>query len=309
MAESLGIVIPAYKVRYLEELLDSLCNQTCNNFQTLVVDDASPENVADICQRYEKKLNLRYVRFNTNLGRTDLVAHWNRAVRESGESWITVPGDDDMLDPTCVEAFYNEIARYGDRYDVYSFGVRVIDGDGNRTREEPSRDIDGAGEYLLRRFSNELIPAPVCYVFSKHAFERAGGFVSFPRGWHSDDASFALFAAHTGIKSIANAFASWRVHGGNLSADSASNTAASNSIAAQRFIQWLRDNAGPLALRDHELSDIVNKVAWQMYATARSLPLLSWFSTVWQESGLLKHLGGRSRIRHLYRFGRLRWFA
>lgn len=308
MVEQLGIVIPAYKVRYLEELLDSLCAQTCNNFQTLVVDDASPENVSDICQRYVAKLNLRYVRFSANLGRTDLIAHWNRAVRESGESWITVPGDDDVLDPTCVEAFYDEVARHGDRYDVYSFGARVIDREGTRMREVPSQDIDGAGQFLLRRFSNELIPAPVCYVFSMRAFQRAGGFVSFPRGWHSDDASFALFGAHTGIKSISSAFASWRVHSGNLSADSATNAAASNSIAAQRFIHWLRDNAGPLALSDRDLTDIVNKVAWQMYATARGLPLLSWSSTVWQASGLLKHLGGRSRLRHLLRFGRERWF-
>lgn len=307
MDERLGIVIPAYKVRYLEDLLDSLCAQTCSNFQTLVVDDDSPEDVASICQRYAAKLNLRYVRCSPNLGRTDLVAHWNRAVRESGEPWITVPGDDDLLDPTCVEAFYDELSQHGDRYDVYSFSAREIDGDGKTIREVPSQDINGAGQFLMRRFAGKLVPAPVCYVFSMQAFDRAGGFVSFPRGWHSDDASFALFAARTGIKSIADSFVSWRVHSQNLSADGGANAAQSNAVASQRFLHWLHENAGALALTDHDLATIVNQVAWRMYAPAKGQPLVSWCSTAWEGSGLLKHFGGKSRLRHLWRYGRARW--
>jgi glycosyltransferase involved in cell wall biosynthesis len=307
MDELLEIVIPAYSVRYLEDLLDSLCAQTCNNFKTLVVDDDSPENVADVCQRYVTKLHIRYVHFSPNFGRNDLMAHWNRAVRESSAPWIIVPGDDDMLDPNCVEAFYNELAQHGNRYDVYSFGHRAIDSDGKRIREAPSQDIDSAAQFLMRRFSSYIEASPVCYVFSMRAFERAGGFVSFPRGWHSDDASYALFSSRTGIKSITGAYASWRKHGRSLSDVLDTNTAASNTTASQQFLHWLRDNAATLALTERDLADIVNKVARQMGSIARYQSLAPWCRTVWQASGLLKDLGGRSRLLYLLKFSRWRW--
>ena len=93
----LAIVIPAYKILYLSETLDSLANQTNKNFNVYVGDDCSPDDIASVCKKYEKLISLEYYRFNTNLGKTKLVKQWERCVSRMGEEkWLWLFSDDDI---------------------------------------------------------------------------------------------------------------------------------------------------------------------------------------------------------------------
>lgn len=97
-SDSLDIVIPAYKARFLPVLLQSLAHQRSKNFSVIVCDDASPEPLEPICQEFGERLPIRYVRFERNLGATDLAGHWNRSVALSHAPWVLLPGDDDALE-------------------------------------------------------------------------------------------------------------------------------------------------------------------------------------------------------------------
>jgi glycosyltransferase involved in cell wall biosynthesis len=124
---SLDIVIPAYKAKFLPALLQSLENQNSKNFAVIVSDDASPEPLKPICDEFDDRLRIRYVRFEQNLGATDLAGHWNRSVALSSAQWVLLPGDDDVLEKNCIESFWTTAAACGKQFDVFSFGVRVID--------------------------------------------------------------------------------------------------------------------------------------------------------------------------------------
>lgn len=52
----ISIIVPIYNVEnYLRQCLDSIMNQTYQNFECLLINDGSPDNSADICREYVSK--------------------------------------------------------------------------------------------------------------------------------------------------------------------------------------------------------------------------------------------------------------
>ena len=52
----ISIIVPIYNVeKYLRQCLDSVLNQTYQNFECLLINDGSPDNSADICREYVAK--------------------------------------------------------------------------------------------------------------------------------------------------------------------------------------------------------------------------------------------------------------
>ena len=63
-----SIIIPVYnRPQEVDELLESLCTQTFNDFEVVVVEDGSTEKCEEVCQKYADKLNLNY-HFKPNSG-------------------------------------------------------------------------------------------------------------------------------------------------------------------------------------------------------------------------------------------------
>ena len=72
---TISVVIPGYKQAFLSSALESLSKQTDRSFEVVVGDDGSPENLLQICNAFNDRLQLRYHRFDENLGSRSLVSH------------------------------------------------------------------------------------------------------------------------------------------------------------------------------------------------------------------------------------------
>ena len=123
----LAIVIPAYKSVFLGKTLESISAQTDKNFRVYVGDDASPDNIKIICERYADTLDIIYHRFEDNLGGRDLVSQWERCIGLSSEPWVWLFCDDDIMDPECVSAFYAHLNQTAGLFDLYRFNTTRID--------------------------------------------------------------------------------------------------------------------------------------------------------------------------------------
>ena len=55
-SELISIIVPIYNVeKYLRQCLNSIQNQTYQNFECLLINDGSSDKLADICRRYVDK--------------------------------------------------------------------------------------------------------------------------------------------------------------------------------------------------------------------------------------------------------------
>jgi len=90
---SISVITPTYnKAALLELTLASYLHQTYKSFELVVVDDGSTDNTRQVVERYQSRLNIKYV-FQPNRGRS--VAR-NRAILEATGD-ILVFSDDDRL--------------------------------------------------------------------------------------------------------------------------------------------------------------------------------------------------------------------
>lgn len=102
--DKISIIVPVYKVpeNLLRQCIESLINQSFENIEIILVDDGSPDNCGDICDKYAKKDNRIKVIHQKNRG---LSGARNTGFFEAKGKWITFVDGDDWIDrDTCLKA-------------------------------------------------------------------------------------------------------------------------------------------------------------------------------------------------------------
>jgi glycosyltransferase involved in cell wall biosynthesis len=95
-----SVVLPTYnRVNYLREALSSALNQTYQNFELLVRDNASTEETRKVVQAFCDP-RIRYHRHAENIGQTENVIG---GFREASGEFVTNLHDDDVWEPTFLE--------------------------------------------------------------------------------------------------------------------------------------------------------------------------------------------------------------
>lgn len=107
-----SFVLPAYKATYLSEAIHSILSQTYKDFELIVVNDASPEDVKSVVAGFNDK-RLFYFENKHNIGGKDLVKQWNDYClpKASGE-WVVLASDDDVYAPTYLEEMVKLSRKY-----------------------------------------------------------------------------------------------------------------------------------------------------------------------------------------------------
>lgn len=246
MNKKLAIVIPAYKACFFQDVLDSIAKQSNRDFTLYIGDDASPDDLKSIVAEYEKYIDIKYFRFENNLGRGDLVAHWERCISLSSEPLIWFFSDDDLMPYDGVERILKALQTYGESNVIFRFPLSIVDASGSLKYSNPPFERERISDYdfLLDKLSCRVSSAACEYVFSRDVWERTGGFVKFPVAWCSDDATWAKFASSTnGIISLPGNPVSWR----NAEEKNISNSTCFDREkleATGLFLEWIERNYG-----------------------------------------------------------------
>lgn len=214
----LAIVIPAYKNNYFDQALLSIANQRNKDFTLYIGDDCSPGNLYSIVKKYEDKIPIVYKHFNENLGGKNLVSQWERCIDlVRDEEWIWLFSDDDMMDSTCVENFYNTLKLYAD-FDLFHFNVMQIDENQNiKNNFFDFPEILTSEEFVLNKLQGGNFSTVVEYIFRKSHFYELDRFQTFDLAWGSDDATWIKLGKKHGIRNIANSNVYWRTSPYNIS--------------------------------------------------------------------------------------------
>lgn len=189
--KQLAIVIPAYKATFLKETLDSIAKQTCKDFVLYIGDDASPYDLKAIIDDYANSIDIIYKRFDTNLGGSNLVKHWERCIALSTEPYIWLFSDDDIMEAECVENFIKLSKDIRDNYLIH-FNINIIDEINNRNIIIPNTFpmLLSAFDFIQHKLSlnkkKYLHSFVVEFIFSRELYKLSGGFVEYDLAWGSD---------------------------------------------------------------------------------------------------------------------------
>ena len=192
-----SFVLPAYKANYLRESIDSILGQTYTDFELIIVNDASPEDVDSIVNSYNDK-RIQYYRNEDNIGGKDLVAQWNYSISYAAGDYLVLASDDDIYALDYLEKMDTLVMKYPD-VKVFRPRVKRVDNTGKILQ------IDGfEGEYLtqieyLHLWTSKVLGSGIPFViFNRQALMEIGGFVNYPLAWFSDDATM-LKLSYNGI--------------------------------------------------------------------------------------------------------------
>ena len=240
----LAIIIPAYKAEFLRETLDSLCGQTCKQFNVYIGDDCSPDDVYGIVSDYADKLNITYQRFDTNLGGKDLIAQWERCIKMSQhEEFFCLFSDDDVMMPQNVELFYKKLkCNDSAAADVYHFDIDIVDRDTKlRKRRRDFPEYLTADRFFRLLYLGVIDARMPEFIFRRRAFEGNGGFVHFDLAFRSDNATVMVNASARPMCSIKGSRVLWRDSGSNVSSKGNAALNERRVMASIKFFNWVED--------------------------------------------------------------------
>lgn len=124
------IAIPFYgNLAYLKQAIDSVLQQTEQDFALIIADDCGPEG--DEASAWIAALNdqrISYARHTSNLG---LAGNWNACIRMAQTDLVTLLHADDLLHPSYVEKMVATATSYPDAALLFC-RAEIIDNCGHR---------------------------------------------------------------------------------------------------------------------------------------------------------------------------------
>ncbi len=264
----IGIIIPAYKIQFINQTFQSIQAQTNKNFNLYVFDDCSPYEIKDVFDKYFTHWsNAYYHRFDDNLGKKNLVSHWNRCLDNVKEEWVWLFSDDDMMTPTCVDDFYNTICfRQNIVKDVLRFNWKVIDENNVivHSCNEYEQDMT-ATEYFYRLFYLRNIDARLQeFIFRSKKLKEIGGFLPFDFAWRSDNATVMSMTYPNNIHTISgNGEVLWRLSTVNISGAYSKDSIVRKNFATIEFFNWVEN----FYKKNNENIELSKNDLFYMYAT------------------------------------------
>lgn len=228
-----SITIPTFKTKFLKEAISSCLNQSYPNFEVIVVDDASPEDVKSVISEFSDS-RIRYYRNEKNCGIINIVDNWNICLGYCTGDYVICMGDDDMMTPDCLEEYANLINKYPG-LEVYHAQTDVIDENGNIIAHQGHRpEFQRCIELIFCRWKGDIqFIGDFCY--DVKMLRNAGGYYKLPLAWASDDITAVRAAEKTGI---ANTQKSTFLYRSNSQSITQSNTNGIKLYAKSKEMEW-----------------------------------------------------------------------
>ena len=193
-----SILIPAYKAEFLWECIDSVLAQTYADFELIIVNDASPEDLTSIVKSF-KDSRIRYYVNEKNYGALNVVDNWNKCLSYATGDYVICMGDDDKLKPNCLEEYVKLIEKYPG-LGVYHAWTEIIDENSDFVDITAGRpEYESVYSLIWHRWYARKQQFIGDFLFDAKLLRANGGFYKLPMAWASDNISANIAAQKNGI--------------------------------------------------------------------------------------------------------------
>ena len=211
----ISVIVPVYKVEpYIEECVRSICDQTYQNLEILLVDDGSPDNCPEMCDKYAAEDGRIKVIHKANGGLAD--ARNTGLAYASGDLIAFVDGDDWLA----ADAYEKMVDMFREEHGldiVCCAAVRVRNGKDveNVFSYYPTGTVKGGREITKRILLVELGSQAVIGLYKNKCWDA----VRFPKGRIYEDipTTFKAFFKAARIGFIDEPFYKYRLNDEGIS--------------------------------------------------------------------------------------------
>lgn len=235
MKPTVSFVLPVYKGKYLRQSIASILAQRYQDFELIIVNDCSPDNVKSIvCSFIDSRIS--YYENVENRGAIDLVGHWNNCIEKAIGKYIILASDDDIYHEDFLVEMLSLTTKYP-QVDLFHCRIMYIDDDDNIIQlSQPACEFETCADFVFQRLFWNRKQAAQEFMFTKDVWKKKGGFVNFPFAWYSDDATWNTFAVN-GVAYSSKILFSMRMSGLNISTI---NVHGEEKIEAMKqYVKWL----------------------------------------------------------------------
>lgn len=192
-----SILIPSYKKKYFEDCLKSIFNQSYQNYEVIIVDDASPEDLKSVVDKFQDE-RIKYYRNDKNCGALNVVDNWNKCLSYATGDYVICMGDDDKLLPNALEEYTKLIEKYP-YVDVFHGWTEVIDENSDVINLLDTRPEWESVYSLMWQRWNVRQQFIGDFLFKTTTLRKNGGFYKQPLAWGSDDITAYINAKENGV--------------------------------------------------------------------------------------------------------------
>jgi glycosyltransferase involved in cell wall biosynthesis len=181
MQKTVSIFIPAYNAAaYLEETIRGIVDQTFQDWDLVVVDNASTDSTPDILLRLAAELRDPRIRFLTNQNTLSMVENWNIGLQHSKGEFIKMICADDIPAKDCLARQVRALREHPRA--ILTSGARLIINSKGKilfTRNAIRKKGVHAGASMIRKCifaATNIIGDPVCVMWRRSATDQLGLF-------------------------------------------------------------------------------------------------------------------------------------
>jgi glycosyltransferase involved in cell wall biosynthesis len=161
--------------KYLDSLFDQIKNQDSNEFNLLVVDNASTDNSAEIIKTWPQKLSDLNVQIIINPNNLGAGGSLNHNLHLINTPWFLTMHQDDFYKPNHVSALTELIKKAGDDVSGASTTMGSTTNEGKKIKSIPrstwfSSDMDNYGQFI-QNIKSQSIPFP-CTAFKTELYKK-----------------------------------------------------------------------------------------------------------------------------------------
>ncbi len=245
---TISILIPFKNTaEFLPDCIQSIINQTYDNWEILAVNDHSTDNSLDVMHSYAQKETRINVLKNEGKG---IIEALRTAYSHAQGTYITRMDSDDIMSPNKLENMVRSLEKLGQGHialgKVKYFSKEGV-GDGYKSYEKWLNRLTEKGLNYSEIYKECVIPSP-CWMVHRTDLERAGSFTSnrYPEDY---DLAFRFYEQDLKCIPTNELLHYWRDYGHRTSRTS--EHYAQNyflDIKLYYFLKLDRDNESPLVL-------------------------------------------------------------
>lgn len=197
MSVKFSIGIPAYKSQFLKECIDSILVQSYTDFELIIVNDNSPENIENIVNFYSDA-RIKYYKNKINFGAENVVDNWNKCLSYAKGEYFILMGDDDKMDIDYLAEFNMLISKFPG-LEVYHCRSKIIDEKSVIIGfTDPRPEFESVYDSIIERIKSRVFFISD-YVYKVSTLRLNGGYFKLPLAWGSDDITSYIAAQNSGI--------------------------------------------------------------------------------------------------------------